>query len=361
MMTDNIHESFVASRVLFAARQLSGFFKWNDAIRISPCPDTALIGSGLDPFEHGFPAELGGNSGPPFPFQLEARIPKNPDGLAETNRTLRELDTYQYLFTLLLAPHVGLAHWLPDRLWAPLKRDRLIVNYVVRPGFFTNENGRQDDFPEREYGPAPVFDGDDYYEYLWSSDPHLRIPSSLGDDLSLFKSLPPDESNDFRRACYWFALGIQFRSERSLATVAFSTAIECLLPNLSSPACDTCGKPTGPGPTRLFKDHVDRYGYTVPELIKRRKKLYDARSDLVHGAFASRVDRDFMANRFNDNLSLLELVSRRSLIGWLRDSERRTWHAAVGKGSGQGNQAGEGLCARIRAAMRGWRPFGWIS
>ncbi len=331
--TAHSHGTVVVSRVLFAERPLNGLYHWNDTVRRSPCPPTAPIRKGLDWFEHGRPSQLGGGHlGPPFPFVLEVRVQRSPNPFIESNRTLRQLDIYQYLFTLLLSGHVRFAHWPSGRLWALLKHEEIPENHLIHAGFSTNEDGRQDDFVARKHGPAPIFEGGDYYDHLWPCDPELLVPSSLGEDLQQFHSLPPKMANAFVRACYWYALGVQFRSELSLATVAFSTAIECLLPCLTSSRCKECGKPIGPGPTKLFKQHVKRYGTVIAALQNRRQALYDVRSALVHGRHASRVDIDFMSahGEPEDHLLLLQIVSQRSLVYWLRDSERTTWHLPQG-------------------------------
>lgn len=333
--TTHNHGTVVVSRPLFAQLQLNGVYLWNDVVRLSPCPATAAIGKGFDWFDHGLPSNVGGaHLGPPFPFLLEVRIQRSPNPFLESNRTLRQLDAYQYLFTLLLLGHIGFAHWPSGRLWTLLKRGDLPENNLVHPGFSTNEDGRNDDFPVREHGPAPVFEGGDYYDHLWSQDSQLQVPSSLGADLQLFQSLPREMANAFMRACYWYALGIQFRSELSLATVAFSNAIECLLPRTASSHCKECGKPLGPGPTQLFNRHIKRYGTVIAALHGRRKSLYDIRSALVHGSHASRVDIDFMSaqRHSEDHLLLLEIVSQRSLVNWLRDAERATWHLSKDAG-----------------------------
>lgn len=327
--TAHSHGTIVVSRVLFAERPLKGVYVWNDAVRLSPCSATAPIGTGLDWFDNGLPSQLAGSHlGPPFPFLLEVRIQRSPNPFVECNRTLRQLDVYQYLFTLLLAGHIRFAHWPSGRLWALLKREGLPENHLIHPGFSMNEDGRQDDFNTREDGLAPLFEGSDYYGHLWPLDQQLLIPRSLGADLHLFHSLPRKVANAFVRASYWYALGIQFRSELSLATVAFSTAIECLLPRLTASRCKACGKPLGPGPTQLFKRHVKRFGTVMAALQGRREALYDVRCALVHGSHASRVDIDFMSalRGSDDHLLLLEIVSQRSLINWLRDPERTRWH-----------------------------------
>lgn len=328
------HGTFVVSRVLFTERPLNGLYLWNNKVRLSPCPATAPIGKGFDWFDHGLPSQLGdGHLGPPFPLVLEVSVQRSPNPFIEGNRTLRQLDIYQYLFTLLLSGNVRFAHWPSGRHWALLKHEGMPENHLIHTGFSTNEDGRQDDFVERMHGPAPIFEGGDYYDHLWPLDSELLIPSSLGEDLQQFHSLPREMANAFLRACYWYALGVQFRSELSLATVAFSTAIECLLPRLASSRCEACGKPTGPGPTKLFNQHVKRYGTVIDALQNQRKALYDVRSALVHGSRASRVDIDFMsALRHSENhLQLLEIVSRRSLVYWLRDSERATWYLPKGE------------------------------
>lgn len=323
------HGTFVVSRVLFAERPLNGTYLWNDTVRLSPCPPTAPIGKGLNWFDQELPSPVADvHLGPPFPLVLEVRIQRSPNPFIESSRTLRQLDTYQYLFTLLLVGHIRFAHWPSGGVWAMLKRDGLPENHLVHPGFSTNEDGRQDDFVAREHGPAPLFAGDDYYDYLWSRDAELLLPTSLEADLLQFHSLPRELVSAFLRACYWYALGIQFRSESSLATVAFSTAIECLLPRPTSLRCKECGKPLGPGPTQLFNQHVKRFGTVIAALQRQRAALYDVRSALVHGTHAARVDIDFMSPRhhFEDHRLLLEIVSQRSLVNWLRDPERTTWH-----------------------------------
>jgi hypothetical protein len=332
METAPIHGTVVVSRLLFAERQLKGIVQWNDVLRLSPCPASAPIGKGLDWLDPGLPSRPSqGHLGPPFPFLLEVRILRSTNPLLESRRTLRQLDTFQYLLTLLLTGRIRYAHWPSGKTWVLLKRNELPENNLVHSGFTTNEDGRNDDFLERDHHQAPVFEGD-YYNHLWPNDSELLIPSSLGSDIALFSSLPQRVGDAFVRACYWYALGIQFHSEPSLSTVAFSTAIECLLPRPSSSRCKECSKPLGPGPTQLFNQHVKRYGTVDESLYGHRKALYDVRSALVHGTHASQVDTDAMSlQRHSENhLQLLELVAQRSLINWLRDTDREIWHCKDG-------------------------------
>ncbi len=333
--TAHTHGSFVAIRPIFSERPLTGVYTWNDSVQIEPCPKSAPIGRGLNWFDHGLPSEINeeGYLGPPFPLLLSVRIPRSPNSFVETNRTFRLLDRYQYLFTLLLTGNLRYVHWPSGRIWTSVAKDGAIENHLLHPGFSIGENGRQDDFMNQGCAPASGYQGNDYYDQLWVGDAELHIPSSLAGDLSLFASFGPHEADAFVRACYWYALGVQFKTEPAVSTVAFSTAIECLLPKNKRTPCKECGKPIGLGPTQLFNRHIKRYGTVIPALEGQRKALYGARSALVHGTHASRVDIAFFSaqRHAQDHLLLLQIVCERSLINWLRDPNRSDWLAVTEK------------------------------
>jgi hypothetical protein len=268
---------------------------------------------------------------------LEVRIPRSPNPFIESARTLRFLDQYQFLLTLFLTGNVGVVHWSPSPVWVLLRsKNGTTENHLVYSGFSTTENGRLDDFPKTYWPEAPVYTASDYYERLWPREEELHIPSTLGGHLSTFHTLDRPNTAAFLRACYWHALGIQFNAEPALAIVAFATAIECLLPSPRRKTCSTCGSLAGPGPTQLFNRHLKRYGNVLASLEKLRGSLYDVRSTLVHGTRASRVDIDFMSlqDRDHDRILLLALVAQRSLINWLEDPKRESWHEAAATSHG---------------------------
>lgn len=318
------HGTFVSSRVLFSERPLKGSFKWNDSVRISPCPRGARIGRKLDWSASAYSWEdHDRHLGPPYPFVLEVKSFKSPNPFLESNRALRDLDKFQYALTLLLHGRIRYAHFPSDRQWVSVRRNGRIEYHLLHQGFDTGLSGRMDHFARRRMRSAPAHSTTDYYNHLWAQDKELFIPSSLATDLSTLDALPVDAARRFKRACYWFALGVQMASEPSLSTVAFATAVECLLPRPSLHSCPTCHKPSGPGPTKLFNAHLARYGTVPAELETRRASIYAARSALVHGSHAHRADEDFFSPLQSSSDSLLvEIVAQRSLIGWLRDAQR---------------------------------------
>lgn len=317
------HGMFSATRVLFSERKLSGHYAWKDRFRLDPCPTSAPIGSGLNWCGQDNIGEFGeAPDGPPYPFILHVQVPDSPNPSLRSSRAMRELDTFQHLLTLLVSGQIRSFDRLGERVWTTVSSESGIENHLLHPGFSMGDK------TEDPSVAAPFYQGDDYYNHVWGRDWEILLPPSIEQDLETFHSLDAEEAQAFKRATYWYALGIRNRRESALSTVAFSTAIECLLPCPSRALCDRCNSQLGPGPTFLFKAHLARYG-TVPEsLHTQRSELYAVRSTLVHGRFAPAIDKDKYCDS-NDTFGqgmLLELVTRRSLLNWLRDPERKTWH-----------------------------------
>lgn len=318
----NIHGTIAATRVLFSERKLSGHYAWKDRFRINPCPTSAPIGTGLNWCGQANLGEIGeAPDGPPYPFILHVQVPDSPNGLLRTSRMMRELDTYQHLLTLLVSGHIRTFDRVGERIWTVISGKNGIENHLLHPSFSTGDEA------DSTSVAAPFFQGDDYYNHLWGRDSEIFLPPYIEQDLETFQSLDADEAQAFKRATYWYALGIRNRRESALSTVAFSTAIECLLPRPSRARCAVCKSELGRGPTHLFKAHLSRYGVVPESLHKQRAELYAVRSALVHGSFAAAIDTDifsFCKDTFAQDM-LLELVTRRSLINWLRDPDRKTW------------------------------------
>ncbi len=321
----HIHGSFSATRLLLAERRLTGHFVWNDRFQINPCPATAPVYADLNWSGRAHMGELGeAPDGPPYPFTLQVRVAKSPNPFLQSSRVMRELDSFQHLLTLLVSGHIRAFDRVGERVWVLIRREEGIENHLLHPGF--TFGGEADE----NHKDATFYQGLDYYNHLWGGDTELLLPPSIDKDLEAVLSLDAEESRAFKRATYWYALGIQNRRESTLSTVAFSTAIECLLPRPQRSRCVACNSQLGSGPTYLFKTHLSRYGSVPEALHKQRAELYDVRSALVHGSFAASIDATpfSVAGETLRHDMLLELVTRRSILNWLRDPNRKTWHSA---------------------------------
>lgn len=326
----HIHGYKIVERHLLTSRKLTGSYQYKDRLRIDPCPVNVPIGDGLNFFGQSQGNSFGDSAdGPPYPFSLRIRIPSSPNHTIETNRTLDGLDTVQRLLTLLVSGNIHTFATSGERIWTLVKREEKLENHLLHPGFTGGDNYKLPEFATPLDKHAPIYEGEDYYNHLWELDANISMPATLNSDLETFETLDVEEKSAFKRAIYWYDLGLRNRKESAISTTALSTAVECLLPKTKRLRCNTCSSEVGLGPTRLFKLFLERYG-TVPEsLHKNRTELYNIRSELVHGGFAAAVDTSWRsaARHTDDHSMLLELVTRRSLIHWLRDQDRKNWNA----------------------------------
>jgi len=223
-------------------------------------------------------------------------------------------------------------HQLPfynEKCWVLVEkqRDPLVFGTELRQVGFTADGfvAELDDFSVAGESMPEV----DVAEY-WGirgrdmSEP-LSIPNTLADSLDLFFLLPPQDQNQFLRACYWFQQGDDvWRSSMSSAFTSYIQAIETLQPPPRiEDHCKRCNRPIGPDPTAQFVDFVERHAPGLPE--KDRRRLYAVRSNVSHGneLFIHDEYRGFgghftpFESEQRHDTDTARLVARVCLMGWL--------------------------------------------
>ncbi|MFE6825300.1 hypothetical protein [Streptomyces sp. NPDC057690] len=164
-------------------------------------------------------------------------------------------------------------------------------------------------------------------EYI-SHDLTLTLPESLTDDLDGFFSLTPNDRRRLLRSAYWLHHSRQvFYYSKSAAYTALVQSVEVLLEPPSEQAqCSTCLRSTGPGPTRLFMDFINRYApaRTAAER-SMHKDAYRIRSKIAHGDHLFVLDEEtgFMSGQTHalelEQLGHAQKVCRTAVIAWLRE------------------------------------------
>jgi hypothetical protein len=274
----------VVRRPLFALLPLKGKFQWNDRFLIRPIGTKTKIGKGLDFFASAALSQVESHLGPPFPFILEVKINKSEDTVLGYHDGLRLMTEYECLLSVLLTRHISTHRILSSKRWTSVWNESEISYHLLHGGFDTGEEGLSEAFSDPVCDKVPLFSGEDYYNHLFGGDEQVLLPPNIFEQLEAFEALPKDVRQAFLRACYWFSIGLENRQETGVSITAYSAAIECLLPRESKQKCGECGKPKGKGPTKLFKEHLEKYAPILPSLEKQRQKIYDIRSDLEHRA-----------------------------------------------------------------------------
>jgi hypothetical protein len=282
--------------------------------------------------------------GAPFLFYVDIKVPivdGYTEGCEDAEIILKQSDArqkylsrYKYLITLFINGIEGFQDFLQDRVWVNVGLNEGGYQYkLLKIGYPFTGDGITPDLAPCDFSPAPFFIQEhDYYGHLWVADSELLLPKTFSDDLERFGGLNDLEQKKFLRACYWYYLGISHYRVSPIAIVCFASAIECLLPQMTSVQCNECGKSRGIGVTGLFNKHLERYSFVSEGNEAGRKKLYAARSALVHGRKIGHIDDDeglrFGSHHMMDAM-FLRFVTQQSLVFWLRDDERSTWHEAL--------------------------------
>jgi hypothetical protein len=182
----------------------------------------------------------------------------------------------------------------------PAKRNEFTTMWVQK-SFFAELNDPVSDVLSPISGERlEEFEPDDYYTNVRGYDGKgLRVPSDLDESICRYIQLSSNHKEKFDRAAFWLDLASrQWTMSMSASFAALVTAIEALTEgrgDIHNFDCPVCGKPTqheSPGATRRFKDFFDTYAPGAA-LAKRRDKLYDLRSDIVHGSKLTDLDRTF--------------------------------------------------------------------
>jgi hypothetical protein len=323
------HGSRIFRRTLFSNLRMDGAFKWKDTVQLRPCSQEVVIDEPqtwmLEPLMT--PPSMQ-RDGPPFPLVLEVRVPCSPNPIITVNRSLRLLQWWQDVLTVFVPGVLGTLEPTPERIWTFRLEDGIPRNRLIEAGFQTGQDAQSDDFGHAAIVTLSPAKG--FYDRLCTSDQALQIPDSLPDDLALLDTLDSVERQAFARAAYWFGAGLRarLRREEPVAITSFSAAIESLLPCIKRHRCSACNQEVGNGPTFFFRQHLRRYAPLDDNLGKLQAGLYKVRSALVHGSHVQDVDIDVLGSFAKKwEMPLFEWNARKSLLNWLRASDRSTWQS----------------------------------
>lgn len=278
-------ETEIRRVALFAEVPTTGWFRYRDRFQLLPVPPEA-------PQPHQLLAD--------HPFIAEFPVRRsNVVGVRWARETTAEREVRLLLGGLLRYGVTG-QRWLVSGAWvspgrrdgkpAPLSDGVTFATHYY--GFDGLESPATDFSPTTEVPPIPVEADEIHYRHRGLTFREvLSIPESLPSLLDTYFALDDEDQAKVLRSCHWLVHAHEMRKlSTSAAFTSLVQAIEALLPDTRrGPACSECGRPSGPGPTRQFRDFVERY---VPDIERKtRSTLYQVRSDIVHGGRLLLSDR----------------------------------------------------------------------
>lgn len=306
----------VAQRVLLVSGPMDGWWRYRDRFQIVPVPPDAprpgfLIGA--------------------YPFLLESTYNKSPDNLIDSLRRERVGFRISLVLSSLLRRsitwHLPTAVGNRNHAWVQLPNSGHQPNVAYCTITYDHPSIRHivDAFSPTDSLPSiPLVAAENYYKpgYFHRGD-GLELPDDLEESFDLFFFLSPQRQDRFVQASYWFNQAKRVDSFSSMFLYTIQAIESLAWRPRSQSECPTCKRTVGPGPTRLFREFLDRF---APEAREGSDTLYTVRSGLSHGSIPPfLVDTEFHFGYLPEGYGQWQLVgdafdaARIAMRNWLRN------------------------------------------
>ena len=301
--------------VVQGASPLTGYYRFKDLIQICPLKSPQKhIASGRSKF--------------PFPFLLEFkyRTSKNPG--IRIHRMQHAKENAILILNLLIYGGISDVNINSNnKLWVSVPTDWRdpneeeiemfcdykhptsmdCTNMYLNPSFRLDKSDiNYDNFASLEgLNSIELIDFKKYYQKLGVGiDDEINLPSIV--DIYLNKYFSIEDKTKINRALYWLlkhhetwevsksisfncliqSIEVLMESQNNTASCSEN---DCVQTKILNDICDKCEAPiTGVGPTKAFRDFVEKYAGDIPKNIKN--DLYGLRSSIAHGSLTLEMD-----------------------------------------------------------------------
>jgi hypothetical protein len=272
----------VFRQLAFAHVPVTGGWRYRARFQICPAPDEAPRP----------PVQMGDH-----PFVLEVVHRASPDPLIASERGRRLAQEINLLLAAFVPAIKALRLEVSEQNWSiPLPPDGwepMTPKWTQRGYFYDGFQPLQSRFTRLPNRSLQLVEDAEFYGRIAVSERVLDLPSLIETLFDCFHRLEPADRERIIRWAYWLNhSSLVWSLSQSASYIAIIQAIEALVPDVpGGPACPTCGRLTGPGPTKQFVEFMDAY---VPrqdgQSEAERRKIYRLRSGLTHGGKLLRRD-----------------------------------------------------------------------
>jgi hypothetical protein len=268
------------AEILFAHRPVQGGFRFNSIpMQILPPPNDA-------PTPQQMMAEH------PFVFEYPIQASRSPE--LQNKRRQKNAVEWTWVLNALLRGSIKYSGARPRHMWA-IKSGEIshpcfwAQEFYMAPGFVAIRDALSQPGPALPVVPADAYFGQRHQANL--SIDTFFLPDTLDALISAFLKLDGSSRRRFLRS----AAAVYIAQE--LWGVSVSNfllgcvqAIETLIDRPAPSPCPSCNKDMGPGPTRLFREFVERHCLTSGVDQRAASALYSVRSSLAHGGYLFQID-----------------------------------------------------------------------
>lgn len=307
-------DTFVRREILFSLDPVNHVYRHHDAWQIIPAPADAPQPS-VSYAQHA--------------FLIEMRLPASSLLEIRISRSQKRLWQLHLVLSLLLhgqiekSSYSALRHWVLDGEppESPLESRYLRGGYTF-PSLAYETLG----FSELDGGsPMEVVTDDEYFARLGVDGSPMTMPACLPGIFDDLEKVSDQVKERFLQSCYWLdRSSASWPVSTSLSYLSLVNSIETLVASGPRQECPHCHKDMSPGPTRLFREFVDRHAPDAKGVSRAR--LYELRSDLVHGEHLLLGDRPGWTGGFeparlrqDDLRREMYSIARVAIINWFRE------------------------------------------
>jgi len=251
----------------FSSFRVAGFWRGKrSGVQILPPPADAPLA----------PSEMAEH-----PFILEYPV-KVSDLWPITNfRRMREHRQLTFLLNVLLAGGTTIQPRRPRHLWAIVHEKGVAGQEVkwVQEFYFANfGEAVRDELSPPAADTLEEVDPEIYYATVGHDGRGLRVPADLDDSICCYMRLSKANQDKFGRAGFWMDMASR------QWTVSFSASFASLVI-----AIESLGE-RSLRPTKRFSTFIERYAPGAS--LENRRRMYDPRSDILHGSGLMEMDQD---------------------------------------------------------------------
>ena len=196
-----------------------------------------------------------------YPFVLEFPVRKSANWYVTNRRRQRQYRRFALALNALFEGKISASSSSPRHLWAfiPNTGEVAWVQEGYSVGSLEPYRPALSDFSGEPIEVVP--DAQYYARFGLRVGRSLEVPASLEMLLALWDNLSPNDRERFGRASYWLDAAERiWPLSRSASFTAMVTAVEALINDPPTMGlCPDCQRPMGPGPTKMFRDFVERY------------------------------------------------------------------------------------------------------
>ncbi|MGL5823476.1 MAG: hypothetical protein ACRCYU_01230 [Nocardioides sp.] len=259
-------------------------------------------------------------------FLVDVEYEKTNCPVVAMNRASKAKSEAANLLTAAMWPPVWLPHGTHEWTMITSPGNPEITNAVLPRGYWHPGLGEQEARPETmNHSKGKTIPHNEFVTGRVNllEDGHQYATDALNDIHGKLRSLPVKQRRRANRALAWMADGTRVAEgdpgrSPSIKTVCHVTGIEAMLPPDPPDRCQSCNQDKY-NLTQRVKSFLDQYAGTATSAIYRNK-IYQKRSNLVHGARHHTVDRSEPPDPLDDWWSAIIAAGTASAaaLNWIR-------------------------------------------